>query len=62
MYLNMDLEIQLMVLAFLILLSAFFSGTEVALISVSPIKVRSLVEQKRKGSSTLQKIKNNPIV
>jgi len=54
------LEIMIISLIVLILLSAFFSGTETALMSVSSIKVRSLVRQKRKGSEALMRLKKNP--
>ncbi len=54
------LEIQIIVLAILLVLSAFFSSVETALMSVSSIKVRSLVRQKKKGSEALKRLKSNP--
>ena len=54
------LEIQIGILAVLLMLSAFFSSVETALMSVSSIKVRSLVKQKKKGSEALQRLKSNP--
>ncbi len=54
------LEIQIAFLAFLIALSGLFSSMETALMSVSSIKVRALVRQKKKGSDALQRIKANP--
>ncbi len=49
-----------MILIALLILSAFFSSVETALISVNSIKVRSLVKQKRKGAEALQRLKNKP--
>lgn len=54
------LEVQIIVLACLLVMSAFFSSVETALMSVSNIKVRSLVRQKKKGSEALQRLKSNP--
>ena len=47
-------------LAILIGLSGFFSGSEVALIGVSKAKVNQLVKEKAKGSASLYKLKSNP--
>lgn len=47
-------------LGFLIILSAFFSGTEVALVSVSNIKARNLLKEKKKGAAALMRLKENP--
>lgn len=54
------LEIQITILVILIILSAFFSGTETALMSLNMIKVNSLVNQKKPGSEALHRIKQNP--
>ena len=54
------LELQIGILVLLIILSAFFSSVETALMSVSSIKARSLVRQKKKGAETLQRLKSNP--
>jgi CBS domain containing-hemolysin-like protein len=54
------LEIQVVILGILIILSAVFSGTETALMSIDRIKVKSLVRQRKKGSEALQRIKGNP--
>jgi len=56
----MSLETQIITLVILIILSAFFSGIETALMSLNMIKVHALVRQKKRGSETLQKIKQNP--
>lgn len=48
------------ILLSLIVLSAFFSGVETALMSLNSIKVKALVKQKKKGSLTLERIKSNP--
>ena len=51
---------QIAILVILIILSAFFSGIETALMSTNMIKVNSLVKQKKKGSEVLHRIKQNP--
>ena len=51
---------QIITLSILLVLSALFSGIETALMSVSNIKVKALVKQKKKGSCVLQKLKQNP--
>lgn len=42
-----------------LILSAFFSGSEVALIGINHAKVRQLLDLKKKGSKALEKIKAN---
>jgi Mg2+/Co2+ transporter CorB len=54
------LEFQIATLAVLILLSALFSGTETALMSLTMFKVNALLKQKRRGSAALHRIKQNP--
>jgi putative hemolysin len=54
------LQNQIILLAVFIALSAFFSGAETALISLNAIKIKSLLKQKRRGSKTLSKLKDNP--
>lgn len=44
----------------LILLSAFFSGSEIALFSIGEARVRALVEEGRRGSAGLRRLKSNP--
>lgn len=56
----MDLLTQIIILCILLVLSAFFSGSETALVSLSRLRVRHLVNEKRKGSATLKKLKDNP--
>lgn len=51
---------RIIALIILIILSAFFSGVETALFSLSSLKVRYLVEKKRKHAKILQKIKQKP--
>lgn len=46
-------------LIILLFLSAFFSGVEVALISISSVKLRTLLKEKKKGSKSLAKLKSN---
>lgn len=47
-------------LAILIGLSGFFSGSEVALVGVNKAKVNQLIKEKAKGASSLYKLKSNP--
>jgi len=51
---------QVIILAVLIIFSAFFSGIETALMSLNMVKVNSLVKQKKKGSETLHRLKQSP--
>jgi len=54
------LEIMIISLIVLILFSAFFSGTETALMSIGMARSRSLVKQKKKGAEALMRLKKNP--
>jgi putative hemolysin len=56
----MGLEVKILTLAFLILLSGIFSGTETALFSLSRLKLRHLVKKKVAGAETIEKLKDNP--
>lgn len=51
---------QILILVILILLSAFFSGVETALMSLNMAKVNSLLKRKKKGAETLHRLKQNP--
>jgi len=53
-------EVQIGILVTLILLSAFFSGTETALMSLNMVKVKSLLRQKKRGSEALYRLKQHP--
>ncbi|MGI0097782.1 MAG: CNNM domain-containing protein, partial [Nitrosopumilaceae archaeon] len=55
----MTLEINLLVIAILIGFSAFFSGIEVALVSIRKSRVEQLVKQKVRGAKALQKLKSD---
>jgi len=55
-----ELWIEITALAVLIGLSGFFSGLEVALVSLRKSKVQQLVNQKAKGAKALHKLKSNP--
>lgn len=48
------------ILLVLLLLSAFFSGAEVALISLPRIRLEALIREKRRGSKALQELKAKP--
>jgi putative hemolysin len=47
-------------LAFLVALSGFFSGAEIALFSVGDARVRSLIDEGKRGSRALGELKDNP--
>jgi putative hemolysin len=50
----------LILLGVLILLSGFFSGAEIALFSLGEARVRTLVEEGRRGAKRLAYLKSNP--
>lgn len=52
--------LELVVLVILILLSAFFSGSEIALFSLSDIKLKKMLKARRRGARTLKKLKSRP--
>lgn len=56
----MSLKVQLVYLGFLLVLSGFFSGSEVALVSLSRLKLRQMLEKKRKGIIFVKKLKEDP--
>lgn len=55
-----EIWLEMVILAILIGLSAFFSGAEVALVGTRQSKVSQLVKKKVKGAHALQKLKSNP--
>jgi len=55
-----ELWIELVTLSVLIGLSGFFSGLEVALVSIRKSKVVQLLNEGKKGSKALHKLKMNP--
>ena len=55
-----DLWVEVTVLSVLIGLSGFFSGLEVALVGVRKSKVVQLLNEGKKGSKALYKLKTNP--
>jgi putative hemolysin len=56
----MALEYQIAILVVLLVLSGFFSGAEVALVSLSRFKARQMVERKKIGSGFVKKLKDDP--
>lgn len=54
------MEKELVFLAILIGMSGFFSGAEIALFSLSEAKVRLLLEQDKKNSHIIKKLKDKP--
>ncbi len=51
---------QLVILVILIALSSFFSASETALMSLSRIRIRHLVDENIKGAKLLEKLTNDP--
>lgn len=51
---------KIIILIALIVLGGVFAAAEVALISISPIRVRAYVKQGRKGALALQRLKDRP--
>ena len=56
----MPLQDQLITLVVLLVLSAFFSGAETALVSLSRLKARHLAEKGGRIAKTLKKLKDDP--
>lgn len=50
----------LITLFVLILFSAFFSGSETALTSISKLRLHKLVKEKKRGANTLSKLRSEP--
>lgn len=55
-----SLWIQIVVLIGLIIMSAFFSASETAVMSVSKVRIRHLKENGVKGASVLEKLIDQP--
>ena len=55
-----NLALDVTILAIMVGLSGFFSGSEIALIGISKAKVSQLVKEKVKGATSLYKLKSNP--
>ncbi|MBL7055932.1 HlyC/CorC family transporter [Candidatus Woesearchaeota archaeon] len=55
----MALGTEIILLIILLILSGFFSGAEVALVSLSRLKCKRLVEEKKSGSLYVQKLKED---
>ncbi|WP_313371043.1 CNNM domain-containing protein, partial [Sedimentibacter sp.] len=51
--------IQILLLIFLLSCSSFFSASETALMSISKIRLRHMVENNIKGAKTVEKLINN---
>lgn len=51
---------EIIFLVILLSLSAFFSGIEIALVSITTVKVRTLLRLEKKGAKILEKLKENP--
>jgi putative hemolysin len=51
---------EIIILSILVLLSAFFSGVETAIFSISKLRIKHLIEIKKRGAITLDKLKSQP--
>jgi len=56
----MQLEYEIAALIAMIGLSGYFSGLEVALVSIRVSKIEQMIKDKVKGATTLHKLKSNP--
>ena len=56
----MQLEYEIAALVALIGLSGYFSGLEVALVSIRPSKIEQMLKDNVKGAKSLHKLKSNP--
>ena len=52
--------IDMLILIIMLFLSAFFSSSEIALISLNKLDVRHLLEKKKKGAETIARLKKDP--
>lgn len=52
--------VQVIILVIFLMLSSFFSASETALMSISKIKVRHMIESKVKGAEIISKLLDNP--
>ncbi len=55
-----DTTMQLLILFFLLIMSAVFSASETSLVSLSKIRLRNMIEEKIKGANVLEKIMKSP--
>ncbi len=51
---------RLLIMGVLFIMSAFFSGSETALLAIDRLRVKYLVEKKRRGAQELEKLLDNP--
>ena len=56
----MQLEYEIAALIAMIGLSGYFSGLEVALVSIRYSKIEQMIKDKVRGASSLRKLKSNP--
>ena len=56
----MSLEINLIILGFLVLLSGFFSSVELAIFSIGRLKLKRLVSSNVRNAKILSELKSNP--
>ena len=56
----MSLGLDIFILVILILLSGFFSGAEIALVSLPKFKVRNMLAKRKFGASYIKRLKDSP--
>ena len=56
----MGLGVDILILIILLILSGFFSGSEVALVSLTKPKAQHMLDNKRPGSTYVKKLKDDP--
>lgn len=56
----MALGTEILILIVLLLLSGFFSGSEVALISLTKLRVRQMIDKKKFGAVFVKRLKDDP--
>lgn len=56
----LSLELNIILLVFLLVLSAFFSGVEIALFSLNKLRIKRLVKKGVKNAAELEKLKSDP--
>ena len=56
----MELYIKILIFVVLVVISGFFAAAEVSLLSISRLRVKHLLSQKKKGSEYIKLLKEDP--
>src|SRR3989344_3808186 len=56
----MDLQLKIIIFIFLVIVSGFFAAAEVSLLSISRLRVRHLLSQKKKEAEYIRLLKEDP--